>query len=126
MLYNYPGAAAEYGIANLNTYESTGDAFYLQRAEAQARRLIHIHVAARAGSDTAWYYPEMYARDRHNQRGELIKPPWYSAMAQGQALSLFSRLSQVTGGPVWRDAADRTVRQLPARRSVQRSLHTRR
>ena len=105
-LYNYPGAAAGYGLRNINTYHVTGDTFYLQRAEAQAQRMIHIHTAA--GALAAWYYPNLYARDRHDQRGELVEPPWYSAMAQGLVLSLFSRLSELTGVQKWRDAADHT------------------
>jgi D-glucuronyl C5-epimerase C-terminus len=105
-LYNYPGAAAGYGLRNINTYRVTGDTFYLRRAESQAQRMIHIHTAA--GALAAWYFPNLYARDRHNQRGELVEPPWYSAMAQGLVLSLFSRLSELTGVPKWRDAADHT------------------
>lgn len=105
-LYNYPGAAASYGLRNINTYHVTGDTFYLRRAEAQAQRMIHIHTAT--GPLAAWYFPNRYARDRHNQRGELVRPPWYSAMAQGLVLSLFSRLSDLTGVQKWRDAADHT------------------
>jgi hypothetical protein len=109
VLYNYPGAAATYGLRNINTYRVTGDTFYLRRAEAQAQRLIDIHVQAAAGAVAAWYYPNRYARDRHDQKGELIEPPWYSAMAQGLALSLFSRLSEFTGLRKWRTAADHTL-----------------
>ena len=109
VLYNYPGAAATYGLRNINTYRVTGDTFYLRRAQAQAQRLIDIHVQAAAGAVAAWYYPNRYARDRHDQKGELIEPPWYSAMAQGLALSLFSRLSEFTGLRKWRTAADHTL-----------------
>jgi hypothetical protein len=39
---------------------------------------------------------------------ELLAPPWYSMMAQGQALSLFCRLSQLPGEERWLAAADAT------------------
>lgn len=109
VLYNYPGAAASYGLANIDTYRDTGDAFYLQRAEAQAQRLIDIHVAAPAGDVDAWYYPNLYARTRHDDPSEIIEPPWCSAMAQGLALALFSKLADATGDQTWRDAADHTL-----------------
>lgn len=42
----------------------------------------------------------------------LMPAPWYSAMAQGGALSLFARLWAVTGEPEWREAAERTLTSL--------------
>jgi hypothetical protein len=111
VLYNYPGAAAKYGLANLNTYRDTLDTFYLQRAEAQAQRLVDIHVEAAApGGAVAWYFPNLYPRYRHDlHKGNLIEPPWYSAMAQGLALALFSRLEETTGVQTWGDAATHTL-----------------
>lgn len=38
-----------------------------------------------------------------------LTAPWYSGMAQGQALSLVSRLWSVTGDTRWRDAATSIV-----------------
>lgn len=105
VLYDHPGAAANYGIWNLNSYRVTGDDFFLHRAEVQARRLVDIRDVADNGG---WYYPNSYARDRHGVPGELVTPPWYSAMAQGLALTLFSRLSETTGDPTWTNAADHT------------------
>jgi hypothetical protein len=93
----------------MNTYRDTGDTFYLQRAETQAQRLIDIHVQAAAGAVDAWYYPNLYARDRHGEPHEIIEPPWCSAMAQGLALALFSKLAEATGDQAWRDAADHTL-----------------
>jgi len=109
VLYNYPGAAANYGLGNIDTYRATGTVFYLQRAEAQANRLIDIHVTAPAGDVEAWYYPNLYSRTRHGQRGAIIEPPWCSAMCQGLALALFSKLADVTGDQTYRDAADHTL-----------------
>jgi hypothetical protein len=109
VLYNYPGAAASYGLANIDTYRDTGKQHYLLRAEAQAQRLIDIHVAAPAGDVDAWYYPNLYPRTRHDDPDEVIEPPWCSAMCQGLALALFSKLADTTGDQIWRDAADHTL-----------------
>ena len=109
VLYNYPGAAASYGLANIDTYRDTAEKHYLLRAEAQAQRLIDIHVAAPAGAIDAWYYPNLYARTRHDDPSEVIEPPWCSAMCQGLALALFSKLADTTGDQIWRDAADHTL-----------------
>ena len=105
-LYDYPGAQARYGLANLNTYRLTGDRFYLLRAEAQAQRLVDTHVTC----GTAWYFPERYERGRHSQSlSDPMKPPWYSGMAAGQAMDLFVRLYEATSTSSWLDAARSTL-----------------
>jgi len=42
----------------------------------------------------------------------VLRAPWYSGMAQGLAISLFSRLSVVTGEARWRQAATATFDSL--------------
>jgi hypothetical protein len=39
---------------------------------------------------------------------DVMQAPWYSAIAQGAALSLFTRLFKLTKDPAWSRAADRT------------------
>lgn len=80
------------------------DKFYLDRALAQARRLRDIRVVA----GQAWYFPNRPSKHRHGNAGEFIPAPYYSALAQGRVLMFFSRLAEVTGQAVWRDAADHT------------------
>ena len=50
----------------------------------------------------------------------MIRAPWYSAMNQGAALSLFLRLYAVTGEQRWRSAADATFTTFVQRRSAKR------
>lgn len=104
-LYDYPGGQARYGLSNLNTYRLTGDEFFLERAMAQATRLLSTHVLWSG----AWYYPQPYTRDRHNAPGETMKAPWYGGMAQGQVISLFTRMYDVTGDDKYLRAARRTL-----------------
>jgi len=103
-LYEFPRGQASYGLENLNAYRITGDAFFLERALAQARRLVSYHTEA-AG---AWYYPNYPSRQRHGRPGEYVRAPYYSALPQGRILMFLSRLAEMTGSPRWREAADHT------------------
>jgi hypothetical protein len=103
-IYNHPVAQAQYGISLLNTHRVTGDAWFLDRAQLQANRLVDTHIESRS----AWWYPYPFTFELYGIPGDILRTPWYSAMAQGQALSLFTRLHLVTGQPLWRQAADAT------------------
>jgi hypothetical protein len=106
-LWDHPVVQAAYGLQNLREWETTHDLFFLNRARAQAERL----VARRTEARGAWFlpYPMRFVSPRHHM---VMKPPWYSAMAQGEALSLFSRLASTAELPAearhdYRQAADR-------------------
>ena len=109
VLYNYRARPRATVSPTSTPTADTAEKHYLLRAEAQAQRLIDIHVAAPAGAIDAWYYPNLYARTRHDDPSEVIEPPWCSAMCQGLALALFSKLADTTGDQIWRDAADHTL-----------------
>lgn len=98
---DHPVAYAQYGISALMEYQSSGEQVWLDRTIRHAERLTEI----RAERDGAWWFPYMF-RWTYYQRG--MEVPWWSGMAQGQALSLFVRLYETTGETRWRDAADRT------------------
>ena len=105
-LWNHVSAQARYGLDNVNAYRATGDPAYLTRAEAQAQRLIDRHLDV----DGAWSHPYDWVWD-------AMVPPWYSALGQGYALSLFTRLYELTGDATYKAAADGTLRELPRRGS---------
>ena len=100
-LYDHPVAQASYGLGNVESYRTTLRMAYLDRARRQADRLLS--KATRAGS--AWYFPYPFSFDPHGLVTERRFGPWYSAMAQGQALSLFVRLAETTGELQYRTAA---------------------
>jgi hypothetical protein len=104
VLYDFPRGQSTYGLLNLSSYIVSDDAFYLDRALAQARRLRDIRVVA----GEAWYYPNRPSKHRHGNSSEFIPAPYYSALSQGRVLMFFSRLAEVTGDAAWRDAADHT------------------
>lgn len=103
--FNHPVAQAQYGLGNLASYALTHDTTYLDRAIAQANRLLSIRIVSR----DAYYYPYPFDFALHGIAADTLKAPWYSGMAQGQALSLFVRLYQVTSDRNWLTAADNTA-----------------
>ncbi|GAB1693954.1 hypothetical protein KRM28CT15_57570 [Krasilnikovia sp. M28-CT-15] len=105
---NHPVAQAQYGLYLLNTYRLTGDAWFLNLAARQGQRLIDTRVESRG----AWWYPYRFDFALGAGMHRTMPAPWYSGMAQGQALSLFTRLAEVTGQPRWRTAADATFASL--------------
>jgi YD repeat-containing protein len=107
-LYDHPVAQASYGLANLASYDLTSDHRYLDRAVAQATRLVATKVVSRDG----WYFPYPFDFALHGDSKLLERAPWYSGMAQGLALSLFVRLFQATGDAAWMEAADGTAASL--------------
>lgn len=102
-LYDHPVAQAQYGLHLMEAHRITGNLTYLNRAKLQAQRLIDRRTL-RSG---AWFYPYPFDHRLHGGP-DLYPAPWYSMMAQGQALSLFTRLYQRTGETKWKGAADAT------------------
>lgn len=102
--YDHPNFQANYGLENLESYELTGDRFYLDRALAQARRLRDRRVV----SGGAWFHPYDFDFTLHRNSAEKMRGPWYSGLAQGKVLAFFSELARVTGKARWRKAADCT------------------
>ncbi|MFD5215752.1 cell wall-binding repeat-containing protein [Microbacterium sp. NPDC058345] len=107
---DHPVVYAQYGISALLEYQRTGDALWLKRAERQAERLIEMRTLR---GDAWWYaYPFNWT---YSDR--TLHPPWWSAMAQGQALSLFVRLSDVHPQTRWDAAIEGTWKSLLQSRS---------
>jgi hypothetical protein len=101
VLYNHPVAQAQYALANIHSFLATSDPTYLARAEAQAQRLIETAVPSR----NAIYFPYPFNHARHGVAADTLVAPWYSAMAQGQALTVFVRLFELTANEAYRTAA---------------------
>jgi hypothetical protein len=106
-IWDHPVAQAQWGLKNVASYRTTEDDWYLNRAIANAQRNLDRKVESRG----AWWYPYDFDLIRCDV-GPPLRAPWYSAMAQGQLLSLFVQLYEVTGNETWRSAADRTFLSL--------------
>lgn len=98
---HHPVVYAQYGISALLEYESTGNSLWLDKAIRQAEGLVEM----RAEREDGWWYPYSFDWTYENR---TLTAPWWSGMAQGQALSLFSRLAETTNDERWLDAAHHT------------------
>ncbi|MFE7131028.1 D-glucuronyl C5-epimerase family protein [Streptomyces sp. NPDC057638] len=106
-LHDHPVGQIQYGLENLASHRVTGDAFFLRRARAQADRV----VSRRHERRGAWFFPYPFPFRHDVHTGLDYQAPWYSGMAQGEALSLFSQLATYPAVPArdrarYRAAAD--------------------
>ncbi|MFG1610361.1 D-glucuronyl C5-epimerase family protein [Actinoplanes sp. NPDC049265] len=107
----HPVAAAQCGQTMWNNFRLTRDRRWLAGAVTQARWLINFKQVY-AG---AWFFPyrwEHVLPASPTKPTVVLRNPWYSAMAQGEVLSLFMRLYETTGDARYRTAADRTFAAL--------------
>lgn len=104
-LFDHPVMRAQYALRSLESYRISGNAAFLARAVAGGNRAIATHVNARG----AWWYPYRFGV---SIQGTRLSAPWFSAMAQGETLSLFVRLYELTKESKWLDAASGTFASL--------------
>lgn len=95
--YDHPVGQIQFGLGCITSYRTEKDparkALFLKRAKAQANRLIEKRVETRG----AWYFPYPWDYTHAAHSGVSYKAPWYSGMAQGEAISLFAQLAQLDG-----------------------------
>ncbi len=90
--YFHPVVVAQQALRQLASFEITNNPIYLERAEKMAAALLTHSTLSRG----AMWFPYEFDFALHGEVNETAEAPWYSGMAQGQALSLFSRLYEVT------------------------------
>ncbi len=101
--FNYT-SISQLALYNIAEYKETGTERFLERAITQADAIIDL---AEVRDEQMWL-PYDYEFALNGEAAYTIMPPWYSAMAQGQALSVFSRLSELQPDEQkWIDARDR-------------------
>jgi hypothetical protein len=95
--YDQPVTQIQFGLGCITSYrnetDATRKALFLERAKAQAGRLIETRLEARG----AWYFPYPFDFSHSTHSGVDYQAPWYSGMAQGEAISLFIQLSGLEG-----------------------------
>ena len=117
VVVTHPQNLAAVGLGLLDSYAQTGSRTYLDQARAIAARLSSIAIASRGGD----YLPYSFDFALHGRADDVMRTPWPSAMAQGQALSMFVRLHMATGddahlafaGRLFTTLADPGVRATP-------------
>ncbi|MGI5480449.1 D-glucuronyl C5-epimerase family protein [Streptomyces lavendofoliae] len=95
--YDHPVGQIQFGLGCIASYRTETDptrkALFLKRAKDQANRLITKRVETRG----AWYFPYPWDYTHAEHSGVAYKAPWYSGMAQGEAISLFAQLAMLDG-----------------------------
>ncbi len=99
-----PAGLGQLALRFVNGYRVTADRAYLKRADAIAK--VFQRIGRHSGGGL--YLPYTFDFAMHENPRDIIRRPWYSAMAQGLALSLFTRMWKATG----EDAYRATARQL--------------
>ncbi len=90
--YYHPVALAQKMFRFIDNYNKTSKQIYLDRAVLFASKLREISVEF----NSALYFPYPFDWDLHAISGETMTAPWYSGMAQGQILTAFVRLYNIT------------------------------
>lgn len=93
VLVHNPVTAAQYALGSYERFLHDGD------TRAYETFVRHAEWLRDQLDDQGRIEYEFYVRSRD------IRPPWISAMAQGQAISVFTRMAQETGDEAWLDYA---------------------
>lgn len=104
--YYHPVYTSMFGIRFVDGYVRTGDANYLDLAERIAHRLVENANAA----NEQFLFP--YNFNYTYSSGDFLGSPWYSGMAQGRFLTLFTRLYDVTEDEIYLEWAENTFESL--------------
>ena len=107
-LYYQPAGLGYLAIRLIEEYRATDDRAQLEAAIEIAAKLREIAIESRG----ALFIPYDFDFAMHGIAAETLRAPWYSAMAQGLALSMYVRLYQATGERRYFDSADLTFRSL--------------
>lgn len=103
-LVDHPVIQAQDGLRALESFRTTKDPALLAQAKLDAQRLLDRKVQR----DDGFFFPYPFDFAIHGSKSNTLRAPWFSGMTQGQALSLFARLADITEDPSWRVAADAT------------------
>lgn len=95
--YN-PIAIAQYGLGNFNLYKQTGDPVRLDKSLVAADWLIG-NLEKNALGVPVWQHHFDW------EYRTLLKSPWYSALAQGQGISLLVRVARETRRSIYWETA---------------------
>ena len=93
VVVQHPVDLASMGLQLVDSYAQTHAVTYRDQAQAIAKRLVTTGRKARGGL----YLGYSFDFRLHGRAADLLRAPWYSAMAQGMALALFVRLYEMTG-----------------------------
>jgi hypothetical protein len=91
-IYYHPVLIAQKILPLLSSYTLTADSVYLKRAQLFSDKLLDISDQ----NDDMIFFLYPFSFNLHGYTEDLMTAPWVSGMAQGQILSVFSRLYNIT------------------------------
>jgi uncharacterized protein YyaL (SSP411 family) len=98
-LHNYKGklnyhpvVMAQHALHLLDVYNSTQNTKYLNLAKSISDKLISISLSIQSSI----FFPYIFDFSLHGYKEDTMHSPWYSGLAQGQIISLFIRLYEIT------------------------------
>lgn len=92
-LVYHPVFMIQQAFTLMDAYNSTKEPEYLIRAENIAGKLKDISLSING----SLFMPYSFKFALHGSKKDKLDAPWYSGMSQGEALSLFTRLYEITG-----------------------------
>ena len=100
--YYHPVQLAQRTLEFLNSLKITGNNEYLKWAEAHTKKLEEIGIIY----DDALHFPYYFDYNLHGYVDQQMTAPWFSGMAQGEALSVFCRMYTITNNENYLATAD--------------------
>jgi hypothetical protein len=103
-LYNYKDKGLYYqpvflclkALHFISSYIISNEKAYLKRADRYARKMVELADKHNGALFFPYKFDNPLSKKRPGGEQIVMKAPWYSGMAQGQALSVFSRLYSLT------------------------------
>ena len=108
----HPVVLAQYMIRYTNSYYLTQNQEYIDLADKYLNKLLE---DAYYTVDSAPFFPYTFDFELHGDYSQIMKAPWFSAMAQGQALSAIVDLYEFTQDEKYRLIADKVYRTFKLR-----------
>lgn len=109
----HPVALAQVAIKFIESYRVTEDIAYKEISELYLNKLIEIADFY----DGMPFFPYEFDFKLHDLEDQLMVANWYSGMAQGQALSCFVHMYELTGEEYYINWADEIYRSIAALRT---------
>jgi len=106
--YYHPVAMCHKAYTIIAAYHFEQDTAWLRLAEKYAHRLVREAMEY----DGALYFPYHFDYRVHKRKDALLTAPWFSGMAQGEALGVMTRLFDETGDSVYLEFAHKTFKSM--------------
>ena len=106
MTFYHPVSLSWEVLSLLGSYEQNHDQQYLDSAIKHAKKLAEIG----EDHDGALWFPYRFDYAMNHDPAMKLPNPWYSGMAKGMALSVFSWLNEITEESSWKKLADSTFK----------------